>query len=74
MLSKLRGMSPKKGKDLRRPLEHLKMWKEYVSQFRPVCDNDYTILTRSPRKSLHKVWFQQDKATAHTSRVFMGVL
>ncbi|GFX87442.1 hypothetical protein TNCV_5042071 [Trichonephila clavipes] len=31
-----RGMSPKKENDLRRPLEHLNMWNEFVCQFRPV--------------------------------------
>ncbi|GFW17853.1 hypothetical protein TNCV_1134531 [Trichonephila clavipes] len=29
-----RGMSPKKRKDLRRPLEYLKMWNEFTCQFR----------------------------------------
>ncbi|GFV68645.1 hypothetical protein TNCV_4883451 [Trichonephila clavipes] len=65
-------MSPKKGKDLLRPLEHLEMWNEFVGQFRPVCDNDPTILfTHYPRKD--NMWLQQDDATAHTCRVFMGV-
>ncbi|GFT63960.1 hypothetical protein TNCV_2314311 [Trichonephila clavipes] len=51
MPSEQRGMSSKKGKDLRRPLEHLKKWNEFVCQFRLVCDNDIAILlTRSPKK------------------------
>ncbi|GFX82498.1 hypothetical protein TNCV_2166461 [Trichonephila clavipes] len=51
MPSEQRGMPPKKGKDLRKPLEHLKMWNELVCQFRPVCDNHPTaLLTHSPRK------------------------
>ncbi|GFV50307.1 hypothetical protein TNCV_622161 [Trichonephila clavipes] len=44
------GMSPKKRKDLRRQLEYLKLWNELVCQFRPVRENDPTVLTRSPRK------------------------
>ncbi|GFV73705.1 hypothetical protein TNCV_4949421 [Trichonephila clavipes] len=40
----------KERKDLRRPLEHLKMWNEFVCQFISIYDNDLTILTRSPRK------------------------
>ncbi|GFW87416.1 hypothetical protein TNCV_1267891 [Trichonephila clavipes] len=33
-LSKQRGMSPSKEKDLRRPLKHLKMWYDFGCQFR----------------------------------------
>ncbi|GFX07942.1 hypothetical protein TNCV_4162111 [Trichonephila clavipes] len=43
-------MSPKKGKKLRRTLEHLKMGNEFMCQFIPVSDIDQTILlTPSPR-------------------------
>ncbi|GFT48205.1 hypothetical protein TNCV_4022911 [Trichonephila clavipes] len=46
------GMPPKKGKDLQIQIEHLTMWNEFVCQFRPVCDNDATLLLLiySPRK------------------------
>ncbi|GFX48252.1 hypothetical protein TNCV_2920691 [Trichonephila clavipes] len=39
-----RNVSKKKGKNLRKPLEHLKIWKEAVCQFKSVCDNDLTIV------------------------------
>ncbi|GFV41202.1 hypothetical protein TNCV_2979561 [Trichonephila clavipes] len=52
MPSESRGISPKKGMDLRRPSEHMKMWNEFVCQFKPVCDNDPTVLlTHSLRKT-----------------------
>ncbi|GFW80665.1 hypothetical protein TNCV_3235171 [Trichonephila clavipes] len=44
---KTRNVFAKKEKDLRRLLEHLKMKNKFVCQFRPVCDNDPTILTRN---------------------------
>ncbi|GFW81733.1 hypothetical protein TNCV_2884071 [Trichonephila clavipes] len=44
MPSQQRGMFLMKVKDLRRPLEYLKMWNEFVCQFRLVCDNDPTII------------------------------
>ncbi|GFV37336.1 hypothetical protein TNCV_1376491 [Trichonephila clavipes] len=34
MAFKQREISPKKGKDLRRPLEHMEMWNEFMCQFR----------------------------------------
>ncbi|GFV66165.1 hypothetical protein TNCV_2900911 [Trichonephila clavipes] len=46
-----RGMSPKKEKDIRRQLKYIKMGNEFVCQFKPVYDNDSTILlTRSRRR------------------------
>ncbi|GFT78123.1 hypothetical protein TNCV_837361 [Trichonephila clavipes] len=67
MASEQQGMSPKKGKDLRKSLEHLKIWNEFICQFRLVCDYDPTILTCSPRKYLDHVLLQ-DEATGHTFR------
>ncbi|GFX22573.1 hypothetical protein TNCV_2785081 [Trichonephila clavipes] len=52
MPSEQRGMSPKKGKDLRRPLERLKTWNEFVRQCRTVCDNDSTILLTLSKKGI----------------------
>ncbi|GFW48056.1 hypothetical protein TNCV_2402431 [Trichonephila clavipes] len=42
------GISPKKGKDIRRPLELLKKWNEFMCRFRPISDNDPIILIPHP--------------------------
>ncbi|GFT64206.1 hypothetical protein TNCV_2200871 [Trichonephila clavipes] len=69
-----RGMSPKKGDELREFLKHLKMWNDFLCQYRPICDNDPTICIHYPKKNLDNVGFQQEEATTHTSRIFMGAL
>ncbi|GFW53283.1 hypothetical protein TNCV_4075041 [Trichonephila clavipes] len=42
----------KERKDPPKTVRTLKLWNEIVFQFKPVCDNDPTILTRSQRKIL----------------------
>ncbi|GFX50747.1 hypothetical protein TNCV_2723321 [Trichonephila clavipes] len=75
MPSEQRGMSPKKRKDIRRPLEHLQMWNEFVCQFRPVCDNDPTVLTCFSKKGiLTACGYNNRGVTAHISWVSMGIL
>ncbi|GFX45502.1 hypothetical protein TNCV_2740391 [Trichonephila clavipes] len=70
------GMSPHRRKDLRRSLEHWIMWNELVCQFRPLYNNmiQQFFLPTLQERDLDNVWLQQHGATAHTSRVSMGVL
>ncbi|GFW91431.1 hypothetical protein TNCV_3375971 [Trichonephila clavipes] len=68
-------MSPKKEKSLRKPLEHLKMWNEFV------VDSDRYVTMIQPfflpalqERDLGNEWLQQDGVTAHVSRISMGIL
>ncbi|GFV99682.1 uncharacterized protein TNCV_5080441 [Trichonephila clavipes] len=54
MPSEQREISPKKGKDLRRPLEHRKMWNEFVCQFRPVQFK--FLVNKDHSKTLEDLW------------------
>ncbi|GFX42893.1 hypothetical protein TNCV_5072571 [Trichonephila clavipes] len=76
MPSEQQKMFPKKGNYLQRPLENLKMWNEFVCQFKPLCDNmiQQIFLPALQERDLHKVWLQQQGVTAHTPRISMGIL
>ncbi|GFY27414.1 hypothetical protein TNCV_2070341 [Trichonephila clavipes] len=72
--SGVRSFNHKATHDPRRPLEHLKMWNEFVSQFRPVYENDPTLfLTALQEKDLDNEWLPQNWATAQ-SKTSMSIL
>ncbi|GFV87854.1 hypothetical protein TNCV_781361 [Trichonephila clavipes] len=69
------GMSTKKGKELRRPLEHLKMWNEFprLNSYNLTMISQFFLPSHQER-DLDNVLLQQDGATVHTFRVSKGIL
>ncbi|GFU67281.1 hypothetical protein TNCV_3556071 [Trichonephila clavipes] len=73
-IESLRSTALKKGNDIRRPLEHMKMCNDFVCQLRPeyVTKILQLFLPVLEERDLDNLWLQ-DVATTHT-RVSMGAL
>ncbi|GFV99605.1 hypothetical protein TNCV_5079671 [Trichonephila clavipes] len=72
MPSKQRGKFLKKGKHLRRSLKHLKIWNEFVCQFKLVTVIQQFLAALQERE-LDNVWLQ-DGVTTRTSSVSIDIL